>query len=80
MNTAIRNPSIINTERVKVYLLSSKGKANIELYVTIHLLFDDIANEGSLFATRLVQEETGLTARDDDTDDVVLPPYMRKHR
>ena len=34
MNTAIRNPAIINAKRGKIGVLSSKGKANIELYVT----------------------------------------------
>ena len=55
---------------------SSKGKANIEIYVTLNYFFDRLANEGLPFATRLVREETRLTTRDNDTYDVVLPPHM----
>ena len=36
MSSAIRNPAIINAKRVKMGVLSSKGKANIELYVTLN--------------------------------------------
>ena len=59
---------------------SSKGKANTELYVTLNLFFDELANEETPFATTLVRKETGLTTRDDDPDGVVLPPHMRKHQ
>ena len=79
MNTAIRNPAIINAKRGKIGVLSSKGKANIELYATLNSFFDELANEGLTFATILVQEETGLTTCNDYPDDVVLPPHMSKH-
>ena len=36
VNTAISNPTIINAKRGKMGVLSSKGKANIELYVTLN--------------------------------------------
>ena len=39
-NTAIKNPAIINAKRGKMGVLSSKGKANIEIYVTLNLFFD----------------------------------------
>ena len=61
-------------------VLDSKGKANIELYATQNSFFDKLANEVLTFATRLVQEETGVTTRNDDTDGVVLPTQMSKHR
>ena len=79
MNTAIRNPAIINAKRGKMGVLSSKGKTNIYLYVTLNSFFDELANEGLPFTTRLVQEETGLTTRNDDPDDMVLPPHMSKN-
>ena len=50
-----------------------------ELYVTLNLFFGEIVNEGITFATILIREETGLTACDNDEDDVVLPPHMSKH-
>ena len=80
VNTAIRNPDIINAKRGKMGVLSSKGKANIELYVTLNSFFDELSNEGLLFSTRLVREDTGLTARDYDPDNVVLPLHISKHR
>ena len=79
VNTAIRNPAIINAKRGKMGVPSSKGKANIELYVTLSSFFDELANEVLPFATILVQEETGLTARDNELDDVLLPTHMNKH-
>ena len=61
VNTAIGNPAIINTKRGKIGVLSSKGKENIELYVTLNSFFDELSNEGFPFATRFVREETVLT-------------------
>ena len=61
-------------------VLSSKGKAKIKLYVTLYSFFDELANEGLPFTTRLVREETILTTRNDDPDEVVLTPHMRKHQ
>ena len=36
VNTEIRNPAIINAKIGKMGVLSSKGKANIEVYVTLN--------------------------------------------
>ena len=58
VNTAIGNPSIINAKRGKMGVLSSKGKANIELYATLNSFFGELANEGLPFTKRLVREET----------------------
>ena len=80
VNTTIRNPATINTKRGKMGVLSSKGREKIELYGTLNSFFDKLPNEELTFAKRLVQEETGLTTRDDDPDDVVLSPYMSNHR
>ena len=44
VNAAIRNPAIINAKRGKMGVPSSKGKANIELYVTLSSFFDELAN------------------------------------
>ena len=54
VKTVIINPSMINKKREKMDALSSEGKANIELYVTVNSLFNEISNEGLPFATRLV--------------------------
>ena len=54
VNTAIRNPAIINAKIGKMGVLSSKGKANIELYVTLNSLFGELSNKGVPFATRLM--------------------------
>ena len=80
VNTIIRNPDIVNAKKGKMAVLISKSKANIELYVTLNSFFDELANEGLPFATRLVREETRSTTRDDYPYDVVLLLHMRKHR
>ena len=77
VNTTISNPIIINAKRGKMGVLSSKGKANIEIYVTLNSSFDELAKEELPFATRLVREETGLITSDDESDDVVISPHMR---
>ena len=64
VKTAISNPDTINSKRGKMGVLSSKGKAKIELYVTLNSFFGNLANEELLFATILVLEETGLTTRE----------------
>ena len=79
VNTAMSNPYIIKAKRGKIGVLSIKGKANIELYVTINSFFHELANEGLPFAAILVREETVLTNCGNDPDNVVLPPHMRKH-
>ena len=55
VNTTMRNPAKINAKRGKKGVLSSKGKANIELYVTLNSFFDKLANEELPFAMRLVR-------------------------
>ena len=37
-------------------------------------------HEGVPFAARIIREEFGLTTRDDDPDEVCLPPHLTKHR
>ena len=80
VNTAMRNSSIFNAKREKISVLSSKREGkHWYIYVTLNSFCDKLSNEGLSFATRLVREETGLTAHDNDPDDVVLPPHMIKH-
>ena len=78
-NTAIMNPFIINAKRGKMDVLSSKGKAKVELYVTLNSFFDELVNERITFSIILVQEETRLTTRNNNPNNVVLPPNMSKH-
>ena len=79
VNTIIRNPDIVNAKKGKMAVLISKSKANIELYVTLNSFFDELANEGLPFASRLVREETRLTTHNNYPDNVLLPNHMIKH-
>ena len=59
---------------------SCKGKGNVEIYNSLHEFFNELKDEASPFATRVICEETGTTTRDDDPDEVSLPPSYSKHR
>ena len=49
-------------------------------YASLRTFFAELQEEGLPFATRLIQERTGLTTRDDNPDDVALPPHFTKHQ
>ena len=51
-----------------------------EIYESLHEYFDALEKESLPFATRVIRERTGLHMRDDNPDDVLLPPHMSKHR
>ena len=51
------------------------------MFQSLHSFFTEIATrEGTPFAMRVIREKTGLTTRDDNPDDVVLPPHLSRHR
>ena len=58
---------------------SGKGKHYIEIYASLHDFFKELEEEGLQFATRIIHEETGMTTRDDNPDELVLPPHISKH-
>ena len=72
--TAMEGPSFIHSGIGRTGDESSRGKANSEIYRSLHIFFTELKQEALPFATRIIREETGTTTRDDDPDDVVLPP------
>ena len=59
---------------------SNNRKALTEVYESMDVFFEKLKTEAQPFATRIIREETGTTTRDDDPDDVSLPPYFTKHK
>ena len=59
---------------------SCKGKSYSEIDTALHEFFQALSKEGLPFATRLVRERVGLTTRDDNPDDVSLPPHFSKRQ
>ncbi len=59
---------------------SSKGLANIEVYNSLNLFFTQLKQEALPFVTRIICDEMGLSTRDDNPDNLVLPPHISKHQ
>ena len=57
---------------------SSRGKEMAEVDRSLGEYFEVLKQRGLPFATRVIREETGTTTRDDNVDDVVLPPHISK--
>jgi hypothetical protein len=57
---------------------SNKGKYYIEIYDSLHDFFVELEKEGLQFSTRIIREETGTTTRDDNPEELVLPPHISK--
>ena len=75
------NPMMVNKNRNKKGTESAWGKKNAEVNASMHEFLNDLKQNHSLpFATRLVRDETGLTTRDDDVDEVALPPNYSMRR
>ena len=79
-DTAMKGPGVIDKRNGKKGLDSSRGKHNIEIYHSLNLFFTELKQEALPFATRIIRDETGTTTRDDDPDDLVLPPHISKHQ
>lgn len=64
--------------------VGKKSNATIQLeevYQSLDIFFEKLSSEGSPCATPIIrEEESGLTNRDDNPDEVALPPHMTKHR
>ena len=78
--SAMKGPDFIHAGKGKKDILSGRGKANVEAYQSLKLFFTDLKQEALPFATRIIRDETGRTTRDDDPDDLVLPPHISKHQ
>ena len=78
-DTAMRGPGYTDARVGRTGINSSRGKANIEIYCSLNLFFNELKQEALPFATRIIREETGATTRDDDPDELVLPPHVSKH-
>jgi hypothetical protein len=50
----------------------------MEIHQSMSEFFLELAGQGTPFATRIIREETGMTLRDDNIDEVVLPPHITK--
>jgi hypothetical protein len=78
--TAIENPTHINTLKGKKGVLSNKGKSNAEMYDSLSQFFENLKEEALPFATRIVRDESGTNTRDDDPDEIAIPPHLTKHK
>ena len=63
----------------KMDVESGRGKEMAEVYQSLHSFFTEVEDEALPFAMRLLRDETGTNTRDDNVDDVVLPPHVTKH-
>ena len=77
---AVEKPEFIDRRKRKIGVLSNKGKAYEEVYESMNLFFLELQEEVLPFATRIVRDITGLITRDNNPDDILLPPYLSKHK
>ena len=47
-----------------------------DVYDSLYIYFQEMKNDGLPFATCVICEEIGLTTRDDNIDEVALPPHL----
>eukprot|EP00957_Ditylum_brightwellii_P209112 15360387-Ditylum_brightwellii.AAC.2 len=60
---------------------SCRGKKAVDWREYLKQYFEGLkSNECTPFATRVIRELTGTTTRDDDPDNVALPPHMGKRK
>ena len=79
--TITRNVTFQHALTNKTGSRSSKGKYADKTYgPSLSIYFANLKEEGAPFATRQIRELAGLTYRDEDPDDVYLPPHMSKRR
>ena len=78
--TAVNEPNKIYTQKGLSGGMSSRGKGYIKINQSITEFFLDLSGEGTPFAARIVCEATGMTLRDDNIDEVVLPPHITKRQ
>ena len=77
---ACEDPSKRHSNTGKKGSTSAKGKHMKEVYDSLHSFFAELTSEAAPFATRIIRDRAGLNTRDDDPNDVSLPPSMTKHR
>ena len=78
--TAVMDPNKGYAMKDQHGALSSKGKSFVEIHNSMRAFFVELATEGLPFATRIIREETGMTLRDDNPDEVVLAPHVSKRQ
>ena len=78
--TAVLDPNKGYAQKDMHGALSSRGKSFLEITNSMQAFFVILATEGLPFATRIVREETGMTVRDDNPDEVVLAPHVSKRQ
>ena len=59
---------------------TNRGIISLKWKPSLIEFFEKLKGEGVPFATRAVREETGTTLRDDNPDDVALPPHVTKRQ
>ena len=59
---------------------SNAGKRFEGINFSLYCFFHDLAEQGLPFATRVVREKSGMKSRDDNPEDVALPPHMTKRQ
>ena len=59
---------------------NNRGKKYIDAHASLHSFFTELKEEALPFATRLIREKTGMVTRDDDPDNVALPPHLSKRQ
>eukprot|EP00957_Ditylum_brightwellii_P210569 15365121-Ditylum_brightwellii.AAC.1 len=52
------------------------GKNQMEMYASLDEYFNELKSKAVPFAMRMVCDECGMTTRDDNPDEVALPPHM----
>ena len=76
---ATDNPEYAHGLRDRTGLAANKTKALGEVHELLHAFFGALKKEGVPFAMQVIREETGLTTRYEDPDEVCLLPHMSKH-
>ena len=76
--TAATDPGKKHGNTGKTGAENNRGKKYVAVQQSLHSFFTDLKEEGLPFATRMVREKTGLVTRDDDPNDVALPPHLSK--
>ena len=58
----------------------NRNKNKVEMYVSLGDYFEELREKSIPFAARIIREKFVLATRDDDLDEVCLPPHLTKHR
>ena len=59
---------------------SNRGKGSVNWKISLDSFFEELKEISMPFATRIVRKETGTTKRDNNPNDVMLPPHLGKRK